>query len=219
MERRTDIITAERIMGKNFIGPAQLDSIKENMGIKSPFQLNIGLPVIRFDEPTLERSHDDFILVLGIPEAFDGMPLTINKLRDIFGFNPDIKEPCFYNQDWYLKEDFANELALKLNWYLIGKRMIDSSRGTSPDNSMIRSLAHNMPSAILACYTFFVYYFYSNGKILWENDYLWCKDRDSSGDQIYVGRYIDNSRINKNGFNIHRHLRIKDNYGIVKAFE
>ena len=36
----------------------------------------------------------------------------------------------------------------------------------------------------------------------------------TNSDQIYVGRYIDPIKINKNGFSIHRHLKIKNNYGI-----
>ena len=47
------------------------------------------------------------------------------------------------------------------------------------------------------------------------NDYVWCSDVDDKGDQIYVGRYTDASGLNADGFEIHRHLRIKQNYGVV----
>ena len=50
---------------------------------------------------------------------------------------------------------------------------------------------------------------------LWNYDYVWCKDRDNTGDQIYVGRYTDPDGINADGFEIHRHLSIKKSYGAL----
>jgi len=209
MERRTDLIDAERIMGKNFIGPEQLESIKVELGIKSPLQLGLQIPVIPFDKTALEKYSGDYILILGNPEAHDNMPLTINKLREIFGINPDVKEPCFYNQDWYLHENFIHK-TLDLKWYMLKKYIIEEYRSLRFEEANI--ILEKIPSAILCAYTFFCYYFL-NSQLLWENDYVWCSDKDSLGDQIYIGNYKNKNK--KSGLEIHRHLKIKNNYSFI----
>lgn len=55
----------------------------------------------------------------------------------------------------------------------------------------------------------------NDGEKLWDNDYIWCSDTYNNGDQIYVGRYTDLSGLNADGFEIHRHLKIKNNYGVI----
>jgi hypothetical protein len=134
----------------------------------------------------------------------------------IFGANPSKKEPCFYNQDWYLNENFAKDKTLELKWYLISKTTDKKTRGKNPEELKKHiSKTENFPSAVLATFVFFAYYLHTGGDILWKEDFIWCKDRDSNGDRIYVGRYKDPKKINKNGFNIHRHLQIKTCYGFA----
>jgi len=216
MERRTDLIDAEKIMGKNFIGPEQLDSIKDKLGIKSSFQLGLKIPVIPFDKAALEKYSGDYILILGIPKAHDNMPLTINKLRETFGFNPEVKEPCFYNQDWYLNEEFASIKVLDFKWYLLKKNDYDKFRGIAPDLLINeKKNSFSLPTAILCAYTFFSYYFYTDVELLWINNFVWCNDLDHNNDRIYVGRYCDPSGINKRGFNIHRHLSITKDFSFI----
>ena len=72
-----------------------------------------------------------------------------------------------------------------------------------------------LPSALLCAFVFFSNYYNTNGELLWKNDFTWCSDIDSNDDQIYVGRYIDVKGLNKNGFNIHRHLKIKNNCSCI----
>ena len=48
-----------------------------------------------------------------------------------------------------------------------------------------------------------------------EKYFIWCNDVDANGDRIYVGRYFDPLGISKNGFSVHRQLRIKNNYGCI----
>ena len=66
--------------------------------------------------------------------------------------------------------------------------------------------------------TFFAYFLLNDGKILWKDDFVWCQDKDSNNDQIYTGRYLDANGKNKNGFNIHRHLKIRKLFGVIKQF-
>jgi len=210
-----DFKKIQEIFGKNFIGPEQLDSIKNNMGILSPFEMTTDIPIIPFDFDVLQKHSTDYILILGIPTAFDNKPLTINKMRSIFGYNPYVKEPCFYDQDWYLKEYFACRNKLEFKWYLIRKKVFEEGRGKNVNEINLVLKHHKLPSAVLACFTFFSYYYLNSNELLWKHDYIWCRDKDHNGDQIYVGRYLDPEGINKNGFNIHRHLEIRTFYSFV----
>lgn len=217
MERKTKLITAKKLFGKNFIGYDELYTIRKEMGILVP-SIDINqVPDIPYPEELLTKLSNDYILILGSQFYQDKSPLTIMKLREHFGIDPHISEPCFYNQDWYLNEKFANQKHLENKWYLIKKNVYEEGRGKSPQE--IKN-THKIlfPSAILACYTFFTYYFVNNGEILWKYDYIWCEDYDHNGDQIYVGRYEDPDGINKNGFSIHRHLAIRRGYSYIDIY-
>ena len=203
---------AQKIMGRNIIGPDELMSIAEEMGI-APIK---DAPTIPYDEKTLRKLAKDFILVFGVAAERDGKPLTINTLRERFGIDPDAGEPCFYNQDWYLKERFADVTTLKKKWYLIRKNVVKESRGVHPDTIEKKLKAkEEFPPAILTAFTFFAYSFLNGGALLWTNDFIWCSDKDKNGDRIYTGRYSDPKKLNKNGFNVHRHLSIRPSYGAV----
>jgi len=207
-----DITIAKKVMGKNFIGPDELLKISDDF----PIKIMKRIPTINFDVQRLEKIKNDYVLILGSAKFANGQDLTINKMRSKFGFNPAKKEPCFYNQDWYLKEKFASKTSLKFQWYLIRKKVVLETRGQDP-KIVSQKLNTNkiFPTAILTAYTFFAYYFLNNKQMLWKHDFVWCSDCDKNGDRIYTGRYQDPKKINKNGFNIHRHLSIRPCYGAV----
>ncbi|HLC80877.1 MAG TPA: hypothetical protein VJG31_03840, partial [Candidatus Nanoarchaeia archaeon] len=163
----------------------------------------------------LKTLRGEYVLILGFPSDENKNPLTLNAMRSFYGLEPTVKEPCFYNQDWYLNEDFAGKTTLEFKWYIIRKKVIEETRGKRPEEIMetIKNV-RGFPSAILTAYTFFLCYFLNKEK-LWENDFLWCSDKDGNGDRIYTGRYTDPRGINKNGFNIHRHLSIRPVYGLA----
>ncbi|MEK7083933.1 MAG: hypothetical protein AAB932_01745 [Patescibacteria group bacterium] len=199
-----DITQAKKIMGKHFIGPVELGAISAKLDI-------VGVPTTRiakipFTEQTLKKYRKNALLILGVQRFKNGKKMTLNNLRARFGANSQ-KEPCFYNQDWYLKEDFAARKTLKPEWYLVSTNVKSGTRGQNPERikkSITRG--YSFPSAVLAAFTFFAYYFHTGGKMLWKQDFIWCEDTDNAGDQIYVGRYP---------FNVHRHLRIRNNYGLA----
>lgn len=203
---------AQRIMGKNFIGIAELNHISARFGLSIPAKA----PAVSFNAVTLKKLAKNYLLILGVPKDVNGRWLTLNELRNKFGVDPVAAEPCFYNQDWYLKESFARTTHLQPKWYLVQKNILAPTRGQDPA-ILARSLSRReqFPTAILTAYTFFVYYFLTNGKKLWEHDFLWCRDVDHHGDRIYTGRYVDPTGTNKNGFNIHRHLSIRKCYGAI----
>ncbi|MBU1145326.1 MAG: hypothetical protein KJ971_05670 [Firmicutes bacterium] len=218
MERKTSLKDAKKIMGPNFIGPAELKSIESEMGIFLPSDILKNPPNIQFDEDFLKTIKSDYILILGIPYYKDKTPLTIVKMRKHFGWDPDNSEPCFYNQDWYVNEKFAQKGILELDWYLIRKEVYEDSRGFDSTEIIKKNHSKQMlPFAVLLAYVFFSYYLLNNGEILWKHDFLWCYDTDHIGDQIYVGKYVDSQGMNKNGFSIHRHLKISKLYSYVDS--
>lgn len=183
-----------------------------------PFFKAMGFGEVEIQERPIEYSDLDlqkaaaegYILICGV-EHIKGERITLRFLRDKFGVNPDEYEPCLYNQDWYLKEDFMN-VALNTQWYLIKKEIFESSRAVMPEALTQQGL--NFPSAILCGYTFFAYWF-ARAEKLWWHDFVWCCDTDHNGDRIYVGKYHDIDGVNKNGFSIHRHLALRPCYGCV----
>lgn len=202
---------AKKIMGENFIGYDEIISISNDLNLE---KIDIGsVPEIPFSEKVLNDNKDN-ILILGVSKHKDGSPLTLNSLRNLFGLDPEKKEPCFYNQDWYLKQGFANE-SLESKWYLVKKNIEEKTRGEEPQK-IISELdnGESLPKAVVTAYVFFANYLL-NKEILWEGDFIWCSDLDDNGDRIYTGRYIDPSGKNKKGFNIHRHLSIRPCYGAI----
>jgi len=207
MERTTSIAEAKQVLGTNFIGPDELALIADKMGIKIPSEI----PIIPYDLEDLKNKKNDYILIIGASKMSNGKPLTLRALRDHFGINPDVSEPCFYNQDWYLKENFI-EKSLKSKWFLIRKNVFNETRGKNPDEIINH---YSFPTAILCAYSFFIYWFHAN-ECLWKHDFVWCNDLDANDDRIYVARYFDPIGISKNGFSVHRHLRIRENYGCAE---
>jgi hypothetical protein len=209
MERKVTLEIAKKLFGKNMIGPDELAGIANTM----PLLIPDTVPDFIYSEEELVTKAKDFLLILGVPAFTDGSKLTLMKLRDIFGINPDIKEPCFYNQDWYMKEDFVKK-ELELQWFLIRKDVLEQTRSIDP--SLI-ARNYSLPSALQCCYTFFVYKLVTDA-LLWPYDFIWCSDTDHNGDRIYVGKYVDIDGVNKNGFSVHRHLALRSCYAATELF-
>lgn len=200
----------KQLFGKDFIGKEEL----------KPFFMALGFGEIDVQEKPIEYSDSDLLkaakegyVLIYCVEHVNGQEITLRFLRDKFGVDPDISEPCLYNQDWYLKEDFIDK-NLNTQWYLIKKDVLEESRAVMPDDLTQRGF--NFPSAILCSYTFFSYY-YARNEYLWWHDFVWCCDTDHNGDRIYVGKYHDIDGVNKNGFSIHRHLALRPCYGSVNC--
>jgi len=207
MERGKNFKAIKALFGENFIGPDELYSINERIKLNIPRHFP-DLPVLH--EKVRSEPHN-FIIILGIPYTQNNEPVNIITLRNIFGIDSTISEPCFYNQDWYLKEDFVNK-SIEFKWYILRKYLIEETKGKDPE---IISKTLTFPTAILCTYTFFIYSL-AFKKYLWPTEFIWCSDTDHNNDRIYVGRYFDPSGINKNGFNIHRHLKIRKIYGSIE---
>ncbi len=200
----------KKLFGKNFISKDELKPFFKALGFG---EVEIQEKPIGFSDSDLQKAaKEGYILIYGV-EHVNGQNITLRFLRDKFGVNPDVSEPCLYNQDWYLKEDFIDK-TLNAQWYLIKKDVYEDSRAVMPGDLTQRGL--NFPMAILCGYAFFAYYFARN-EYLWWHDFVWCCDTDHNGDRIYVGKYHDIDGVNKNGFSIHRHLALRPCYGSVNC--
>ncbi len=198
----------KKLFGKNFIGKDELNPFFKALGFG---EVEIQENPIQYSDADLQKAASDgYILIYGVG-SINGHKITLKFLREKFGVNPDESEPCLYNQDWYMKEDFMN-LTLEDRWYLIKKEVFEESRAVMPGDLTQQGL--NFPLAILCGYTFFAYY-YARNEYLWWHDFVWCCDTDHNGDRIYVGKYHDIDGVNKNGFSIHRHLALRPCYGCV----
>ncbi len=198
----------KKLFGYNFIGMDELNLFFKALGFgKVEIQEN---PIQYSDADLQEAASEDYILIYGV-SGINGQNITLKYLREKFGVNPDESEPCLYNQDWYMKEDFM-DLTLEDRWYLIKKEVFEESRAVMPGDLTQQGLV--FPPAILCGYTFFAYY-YDHNEYLWWHDFVWCCDTDHNGDRIYVGKYHDIDGVNKNGFSIHRHLALRPCYGSI----
>ncbi len=207
MERITSLEEARNIMGHNFIGPDELSTCQK-LRVKLPEVI----PPICYSQDILKDNKNGYILLLGVSKLENGDPLTIRSLINLFGKDPTLGEPCFYNQDWFMKEGFIDSV-LPDGWYLIRKTVFEESRAVMPNELEIK---YSFPSAVSCVYAFFTAWICLNER-LWWHDFVWCCDRDHNGDRIYVGKYHDIDGVNKNGFSIHRHLALRSCYAAVDS--
>lgn len=205
MNNMLTIEQAKLIMGDHFIGPNELKRISW-----IHFDELTKIPKIPFSEQELREKADDYLLILGVDQLADGRKMTIRNMRSVFGKNPDVKEPCFYNQDWYDKEVFI-DIPMQKTWFLIRKNVYEKSRAVQPTELLE---TYVFPSAIKCVYAFFVVWEAIDFK-LWYHDFVWCLETDHNGDRIYVGKYNDVDGVNKNGFSIHRYLSLRPCYGCI----
>lgn len=203
MASSTQVSIAEKIMGTNFIGPKQVNILLDKMGVNPIDETTV--PEVNYDEETLSKAASEYILVYGT-NAVD-----ILDIRNYFGVDPEVSEPCLYNQDWYMSEDFIRR-RMDNKWYLLKKDVLEDTRAVMPLDIIASGV--KFPSAILCVFTFFAYYCAYN-QMLWYHDFVWCEDVDHNGDRIYVAKYHDVDGINKNGFSIHRHLALRPCYSAV----
>lgn len=197
-----------QLFGVNYIGKEELIPFFNALGFG---KVVINERNIQYSDAVLQKAaNEGYILVYGVG-GIRGQNITLKLLREKFGVNPDVSEPCLYNQDWYMKEDFM-DLTLDDRWYLIKKEVFEESRAVMPGDLTQQGL--NFPPAILCGYTFFAYW-YARNEYLWWHDFVWCCDTDHNGDRIYVGKYHDIDGVNKNGFSIHRHLALRQCYASI----
>lgn len=195
---------ARRMFKGSVVGSTELAGIAPRLKLMFPFVA----PQVPFKDETMARCSHKHLLIYTPAVHADGRPISIKSMRDILGTNPGEREPCFYNQDWYLNEEFAAR-PLDSKWHILDMDVSIHNRGIDPKDIMrgMRS-REAFPYAVTAAFAFMAYHLLT-GSQLWRCDYLWCRDKDHNGDQVYVGRYHDPEGFNLPGFNIHRHLALR----------
>ena len=196
----------------NYIGREELIPLMERLGLNVDDIVEQPISQ-KYSDSVLQKAASEGYILIWCPQQVNGQEITLRYLRDHFGLNPDVSEPCFYNQDWYLQETFM-DFSLNSDWYLIKKDVFEDTRAVQPLDLKNRGLS--FPPAILCAFTFLTYYF-AKGQYLWYHDFVWCSDVDHNGDRVYVGKYHDIDGANKNGFSIHRHLALRQCYGSVNC--
>jgi hypothetical protein len=206
---RAFYLTAKDILGIDFIGPDELNAICHSIGLKKIDSVNF--PELLLTEDELHIIKGNNCILFAVNNLMEtGELISIATLRKAIRQDGGAGNIGFYNQDWYIKELFYSKQIESPFWAVLPKEIPLESRKKIPSDS---DPSITLPSAIMVSYLFFVYYYHSNGTLLWKNDYIWCDDIDHNQDMIYVGRYEDPAGINQNGFSIHRHLKISPLYG------
>ena len=99
-------------------------------------------------KPEYLKDRGDCIEIFAPAAGADGAPVTLMSLREKYGIDPAVSEPCFYNQDWYVKEDFART-PLPAEWHTIRKEVIPATRGKRPDEvDALLGAGESLPLAV-----------------------------------------------------------------------
>ena len=98
-----NINLAKSLFKENFIGPDELKAAKKFIEFKIPAKI----PKINMNLNNV--NYNNSILILGVEETNDGSLLNIQKLVSLFGHKSTLDHPNFYNQDWYLNEQFTKK--------------------------------------------------------------------------------------------------------------
>lgn len=206
MVSTVDFEKAKSILGDRIIG---IDDLKKIDVIN--FDYSNYSNTIPFPLEVIEQRAKDWYLIYGVSKFLDGKNVSIRNLKNIFGENPAINEPCFYFQNWYDNEEFIDN-SMSEGWFWVRKSVYEDSRAVDP-NELLKK--YSFPDAITCTYAFFVTWLTKTDK-LWYHDFVWCEDVDHNGDRIYVGKYNDVDGVNVNGFSIHRHLALRNCYGCIE---
>ena len=122
----TKVEEAKWIMGNSFIGIDELKSVPEGFKIKAD---SIEIP---FSVEELSLKKGTHVLIYCPQDFADGTAISIQSIRTNIE-KMGCKTPVFYNQDWYLKEDFYKVVIERPHWLLLQKTVDDSTRGVLPE--------------------------------------------------------------------------------------
>lgn len=147
------------------------------------------------------------------------MSVTLLDLFDLFGVADSDERPGFYNQDWWQAEPFATRPVragyighgpIKMEYkepHVAGMMMsVTYGIGEIPDPEGLPNAAE------VALHFFRAWHRSADDPRPWSDRFVWTSDNDRNGDRIYVGGY-DLGR--RPGFQVHRHLTIRDQHVAV----
>lgn len=175
-EPSTSQKVACEIMGKNFFG---IEEAIKYFGVNPTKQQFAALAEIPFSEEVLKSCKDTHVLIAVFP-------LSILDIRGIAKKRSN--RTIFYKQDWYDRQAFAKNKG-EVGWQLVRKEPIaDSTSKTWNEQQALLSKDEETPTVRIVVYTMIGYYF-ATGERLFQKVYVRCVDLDSSGYQVYVGKF------------------------------
>ncbi len=171
-------LRAREIMGRNFFG---IEEAIKHFGVKPSEEQLAVLGKIPFSEDVLTACKDTHVLVAIFPMSILDVRSIVKELADQTLF--------FNNQDWYNKQEFANDKG-EVGWKLIRKVLIDNSTSkTWNEQQALLSKDEETPKAQVVVYTM-ISHFLATGERLFEKVYVRCVDLDSNGERVVVGYFV-----------------------------
>ncbi len=156
-------LEAKEILSANFIGTKELERLQNHFAVRIPETI----PSIPFEKDKLEGCRGTHLLILCTPQFSDGTDISIETIRLKVSLSGET--PCFYNQDWYLKEEFIKK-QLGLKWLLVSKSVLDESRAIPAEKVVSMYRLH---SAVELTFAFFANYFVTYGTMTMSGVPMW----------------------------------------------
>jgi len=182
VEPTTSQKRAREIMGRIF----GIEEAIKHFRINPNRQQLASLSEVPFSEAVLEQCKDTHVLVAVLP-------ISILEIR---GKVQD--KGLFYGQDWYDKEQFANERG-EVTWQLVRKTPVDNSFSKNwQEQQALLGEDDEVPTAQVMVYTI-IGHFLATGERLFEKVYVRTSGVNSDGSPVYVG-YFDSNGLNVNDY-------------------
>ena len=193
--------TIEEIMGANFVGPEDYETIfGVSVDNAPPLPAEVTPELLNSECPLSKDGRlvkDTHVLVL-VPKELDGSPLTLNSIRERAEkvCTDRSMDRAFYEQDWYDDESFANTATKESHWALIPTvELPDSTNKT--DSAQLEELKkypeYETVPVIDQVLSIELPYLKNHGNADYqrpfENMYGRCEERDSDGYRVYVGGF------------------------------
>lgn len=114
--------------------------------------------------------------------------VTMLKLRELFGTSKNT-QPCVYDHDWWLNEDFAKKV-IREGWHLTLTKMPPETKNNSyEEQKSLLTEKEELPEPNEVMYFCLVNYLINDKERLLHNDYSRTNTLDSDGDVVYLGRF------------------------------
>jgi len=182
---------ARAILGKNFFGVEEWSAFYglnfSNKQLRKISEFPWGEDILNSTCPLCGKVVKECHFAhLGL-EKFKGVPLTIMKLYEL---HPRTGQPTFRaDNPWYKNEEFAAKTTLQFRWYLTHLEIVPNSTDkTFQQQTQMLTADYEVPSAIEETLKSFLYY-RKNGIFLNPTKWARCKDVDSHGLRVRLGRF------------------------------
>lgn len=181
-----DTETAEKIMGRNYIG---LDDIAEHSDIIIFQEDREFFSRIPYSQALLEQCQHTHILIPGFPLGV--LDIFIKVPESHFHFDSD---------PWWISEKFTAERKMEKRWYLIRRNVLPGSAGKSYEDQtkMVVEHGEDIPMGCELIYAI-VFYYLVTGIRLFGKIKAHCKDIYLDGVNFHVG-FFSKGHIDVRGY-------------------